>query len=81
MKNFLLRLIRGNKPCSCGKAHWEVVNGDGELFVYGLTKSTAEHVATCLSCKDGGWSESERYYAKKMVVHSIDWRGWRERKD
>lgn len=59
-------LWQKKKPCSCGKAEWEVINGDGEIFVFGLAKKAAEHVANNLSCKDGGWASSERYFARRM---------------
>lgn len=59
-------LWRKKKPCSCGKANWEVINGHGEVFVMSLTRATAEHVANNLSCKDGGWATDERYFARRM---------------
>lgn len=63
MNRFFRWALRRKKPCMCGKPCWEVVNGDGELFVYGLTRSAAEHVASHLACKDGGWCSSDRYFA------------------
>lgn len=66
MRKLLLKVLRGRKPCSCGKANWEVINGNDDVFVYGLTKQAAEHVAEHLSYKDGGYGLEERYYARRQ---------------